>query len=82
MIVRPLERSCSFCGRKESQVEKLVDSRQGAYICEECIQLCYKMVTEKPRLDVKGRKGFKLPKPGEIKVGPEEAQSEVVPSIT
>jgi len=62
-----MERTCSFCGRKESQVEKLVDSRAGAYICEECIQLCYKMVTEKPRLDVKGRKGFKLPKPGEIK---------------
>jgi ATP-dependent Clp protease ATP-binding subunit ClpX len=64
MIVRPTERSCSFCGRKESQVEKLVDSRAGAMICEECIHLCYKMVTEKPKVRARG---MRLPKPAEIK---------------
>lgn len=70
MIVRPTERACSFCGKRESQVQKLVDSRAGAMICDECIQLCFKMIAEKPpasRLGGKGRAGIKPPKPGEIK---------------
>jgi len=73
MIVRTTERTCSFCGRKESQVEKLVDSRAGAMICDECIQLCYKMIAEKPHLGARGSggraggPGVKLPRPGEIK---------------
>jgi ATP-dependent Clp protease ATP-binding subunit ClpX len=75
MIVRPTERSCSFCGKRESQVQKLVDSRAGAMICDECIQLCFKMITEKPpasRLGGKGRAGIRLPKPGEIKAALDE----------
>ena len=75
MIVRPTERSCSFCGKRESQVQKLVDSRAGAMICDECIQLCFKMIAEKPpasRLGGKGRSGIRLPKPGEIKAALDE----------
>ena len=75
MIVRPTERSCSFCGKRESQVQKLVDSRAGAMICDECIQLCFKMIAEKPpasRLGGKGRAGIRLPKPGEIKAALDE----------
>ena len=75
MTVRPTERSCSFCGKRESQVQKLVDSRAGAMICDECIQLCFKMIAEKPpasRLGGKGRGGIKLPKPGEIKAALDE----------
>jgi ATP-dependent Clp protease ATP-binding subunit ClpX len=75
MIVRPTERSCSFCGKRESQVQKLVDSRAGAMICDECIHLCFKMIAEKPpasRLGGKGRAGIRLPKPGEIKAALDE----------
>ena len=75
MTVRPTERSCSFCGKRESQVQKLVDSRAGAMICDECIQLCFKMIAEKPpasRLGGKGRAGIRLPKPGEIKAALDE----------
>ncbi len=75
MIVRPTERSCSFCGKRESQVQKLVDSRAGAMICDECIQLCFKMIAEKPpgsRLGGKGRAAIRLPKPGEIKAALDE----------
>ena len=75
MIVRPTERSCSFCGKRESQVQKLVDSRAGAMICDECIQLCFKMIAEKPpasRLGGKGRAGIRFPKPGEIKAALDE----------
>jgi len=75
MIVRPTERSCSFCGKRESHVQKLVDSRAGAMICDECIQLCFKMIAEKPPasgLGGKGRAGIRLPKPGEIKAALDE----------
>ena len=30
---------CSFCGRTQDQVERLVAGR-GAYICSDCVRLC------------------------------------------
>ncbi len=30
---------CSFCGKKQDQVERLI-AGQGAYICNECVELC------------------------------------------
>lgn len=35
--------ACSFCGRPEAQVEKLV-SGPGVYICNTCIELCQKIL--------------------------------------
>ena len=34
---------CSFCGRPESQVEKVI-SGPGAYICNECVLLCMDII--------------------------------------
>jgi len=31
---------CSFCGRQESQVDRLISGDQGVYICNECVDLC------------------------------------------
>lgn len=39
------ERRCSFCGKPQSQVNKLV-SGNGVYICDECIQLCNEVLRE------------------------------------
>lgn len=39
------ERRCSFCGKPQSQVNKLV-SGNGVYICDECIQLCNEVLKE------------------------------------
>lgn len=66
MIVNPNEAKCSFCGRSESQVERLVDSRKGATICDECVRLCYGMLSEKTQIK-RSLRGFRLPKPHEIK---------------
>ena len=53
--------SCSFCGRTEDLVEKLV-SGPNAFICDKCIALCVDIVQKKPvSYDVK------LLKPKEIK---------------
>ena len=30
---------CSFCGKSQSEVKKLVAGR-GVYICDECIEVC------------------------------------------
>lgn len=36
---------CSFCGKKESDAERLLFSN-GAFICDECVYLCYQMLNE------------------------------------
>jgi len=55
---------CSFCGKSQKQVKKLI-AGPGVYICDECIDLCNEIIEEElseptePRLE-------ELPKPAEI----------------
>ncbi|WP_054948993.1 ATP-dependent protease ATP-binding subunit ClpX [Numidum massiliense] len=55
---------CSFCGKTQDQVRKLV-AGPGVYICDECIELCTEIVEEElgheDEVDVQ-----ELPKPQEI----------------
>ncbi|KGE18343.1 ATP-dependent Clp protease ATP-binding subunit ClpX [Paenibacillus wynnii] len=56
---------CSFCGKSQEQVRKLV-AGPGVYICDECIELCTEIVEEElgheEELDMKD-----IPKPKEIR---------------
>ncbi|MCZ8513314.1 ATP-dependent protease ATP-binding subunit ClpX [Paenibacillus filicis] len=56
---------CSFCGKSQEQVRKLV-AGPGVYICDECIELCTEIVEEElgheEELDLKD-----VPKPMEIR---------------
>jgi hypothetical protein len=36
---------CSFCGKKNREVETLIAGR-GGYICNECIQVCVEILAE------------------------------------
>ena len=36
---------CSFCGKSQNQVQKLI-AGPGAYICNECIELCNEIISE------------------------------------
>ena len=55
---------CSFCGKAQSQVKKLI-AGPGVYICDECIDLCNEIIDEE--LKEEKEVDFKdLPKPGEI----------------
>ena len=36
---------CSFCGKHEDQVERII-AGPGAYICNECVQLCMSLLDE------------------------------------
>ena len=37
---------CSFCNKSQSQVRKLIAGPNGAYICDECIELCSEIIEE------------------------------------
>src|SRR3972149_346978 len=51
----PEARRCSFCGRSESQVRRLITGPEGAYICNECVDLCRDILTgEEPRAEAGG----------------------------
>ena len=36
---------CSFCGKSQKQVIKLI-AGPGVYICDECIELCVEIIEE------------------------------------
>jgi len=55
---------CSFCGKSQKQVKKLI-AGPGVYICDECIDLCNEIIEEELS-EPDGIKWDSLPKPREI----------------
>lgn len=37
---------CSFCGKTDGQVRKLIAGPNGAYICDECVDICAEIIEE------------------------------------
>lgn len=37
---------CSFCGKPQEQVRKLIAGPNGAYICDECVDICSEIIEE------------------------------------
>ena len=60
------DKICFCCGRKESDVPYLMEGNYG-YICSDCINLGYKLVTEKDSAKVNENIMQGIPKPREIK---------------
>ncbi|MGX9671317.1 ATP-dependent Clp protease ATP-binding subunit ClpX [Mycobacterium sp. HM-7] len=56
---------CSFCGKSQKQVKKLI-AGPGVYICDECIDLCNEIIEEE-LADADDVKLDELPKPQEIR---------------
>ncbi len=56
---------CSFCGKTQDQVKKLV-AGPGVYICDECIELCNEIIEEELVDDLNFELG-EVPKPQEIR---------------
>ena len=55
---------CSFCGKTQKQVKKLI-AGPGVYICDECIELCNEIIEDE--LSESTSLGIQeLPKPTEI----------------
>lgn len=60
---------CSFCGKSQNEVKKLVAGR-GVYICDECIEVCISIVSDEIKEIEKKEKGIEfegLPTPSKIK---------------
>ena len=60
---------CSFCGKTESQVLKLLKGPNGVYICDACVELCSEIIEEELSEDeaVFDEDEINLLKPEEIK---------------
>ena len=76
---------CSFCRKTDAQVRKLIAGPNGAYICDECVDICAEIIEEELAEEEGFRsekeEAFELPKPMEIKkyldeyvIGQEEAK--------
>lgn len=77
---------CSFCGKPQDQVKKLV-AGPGVYICDECIELCNEIIEEELNEEF-GLDMAEVPKPVEIKeildqyvVGQEEAKKALAVAV-
>ena len=81
----PNMRYCSFCGRNENQVNFLIPSPSGVYICDFCVESCAELIEEaeaETRSAAESTLTFEsLPKPMQIKetlddhvIGQEEAK--------
>ncbi len=55
---------CSFCGKSQKQVKKLI-AGPGVYICDECIDLCNEIIEEE-LTDGAGASIDELPKPKDL----------------
>ena len=86
-------RRCSFCGRTEKQVAKLIAGPNDIYICDECVAICADIIDESLEeadmtpLD-SNESGINLLKPLEIKnfldeyvIGQEEAKKTLAVSV-
>lgn len=72
------KRYCSFCGKPEDLVKKLITGQNGACICDECLEIGYDMIKEEA---TDSFEPIPLKKPAEIKaeldkyiVGQDEAK--------
>ena len=61
------EITCSFCGKTESEVEKIIAGPNGVTICNECIAECNAILEQDKNVSTTELKEFKLLKPQEIK---------------
>ncbi len=79
---------CSFCGKPQSMVKRLV-AGPDVYICDECIELCQDVIAEGLREERQSQEqSFELPKPKEIVeklseyvIGQEEAKKALAVAV-
>ncbi|MGN1040745.1 MAG: ClpX C4-type zinc finger protein, partial [Candidatus Fimimonas sp.] len=58
---------CSFCGRSEDEVKKLLTGPSGVCICDECVETCSAMIQGESLANMSKDSQVKLLKPDEIK---------------
>ena len=59
--------TCSFCGKKEDEVKRLLYSPTGVCICDECVNTCQSILDSEDISSADNAANIRLPKPEEIK---------------
>ena len=57
---------CSFCGKPQEQVRKLIAGPNGIYICESCVDVCAEIIEEELEEEFDNELEINLLKPMEI----------------
>ncbi len=57
---------CSFCGKSQNEVRKLI-AGPSVYVCDECVDLCNDIIRDELSEENEGDQQERLPKPKEIK---------------
>lgn len=72
---------CSFCGKSQEQVRKLIAGPNNVYICDECVDVCSEIIEEEYEDEYEDEEEINLLKPMEISallddyvIGQEEAK--------
>jgi ATP-dependent Clp protease ATP-binding subunit ClpX len=73
---------CSFCGKNQDQVKRLIAGPGAVYICDECVELCREIIDEEAAGPAKAKVGpHRTPPPkviyeqlGEYVIGQEQAK--------
>ncbi|MCF6154500.1 MAG: ATP-dependent Clp protease ATP-binding subunit ClpX [Candidatus Brocadia sp.] len=60
------KKSCSFCGRSYSAVNRLIQGDVDVFICNECVEACY-MLLKKDQKHAQAKPIGKIPTPAQIK---------------
>jgi hypothetical protein len=58
------EYRCSFCGKDQDQVQRLIAGPGGVYICDECVHLCNEILAEGPTPRLGGQGAGTRPRAG------------------
>ncbi len=82
---------CSFCGKTQDQVRKLIAGSKDVYICDECVELCAELIEEEFEMEEAPEQlfdGLNLLKPKEIKefldeyvIGQDEAKKTLAVAV-
>ena len=67
---------CSFCGKTQNQVRKLIAGPNGVYICDECVDVCSEIIDEELEKDEEaGRESEEAPEEEINLIKPEEMKA-------
>jgi len=62
-----LQYHCSFCGKNQDQVKRLIAGPGAVYICDECVELCREIIHEESAGPAKAKTpGHRVPPPRSI----------------